>query len=90
MSSEELNSLAWNFFENVTNKASLEKAVAWAQESVKKNENYANTDTLANLYNKVGDKKNAKLWAEKSIALAKKSGEDSADTEKLLKSLTIQ
>lgn len=90
MSSEELNSVAWNFFENVTNKASLEKAVAWAQESVKKNENYANTDTLANLYNKVGDKKNAKLWAEKSIALAKKSGEDSADTEKLLKSLTIQ
>lgn len=89
-SSEELNSLAWNFFENVTNKASLEKAVAWAQESVKKDENYANTDTLANLYNKVGDKKNAKLWAEKSIELAKKTGQDSGDTEKLLKSLNIQ
>jgi len=85
--SEELNSIAWNFFENVTNKASLEKAVTWAQESVKKSENYANTDTLANLYNKVGDKKNAKLWAEKSIELAKKSGEDYSDTEKLLKSL---
>lgn len=90
MSSEELNSVAWNFFENVTNKTSLEKAVAWAQESVKKNANYANTDTLANLYNKVGDKKNAKLWAEKSIELAKKTGQDSGDTEKLLKSLTIQ
>lgn len=87
---EELNSIAWNFFENVTNKASLEKAVAWAQESVKKSESYANTDTLANLYNKVGDKKNAKLWAEKSIELAKKSGEDSGDTEKLLKSLNVQ
>lgn len=85
--SEELNSIAWNFFENVTNKASLEKAVTWAQESVKKSENYANTDTLANLYNKIGDKKNAKLWAEKSIELAKKSGEDYSDTEKLLKSL---
>ena len=89
-SSEELNSLAWNFFENVTTKASLEKAVVWAQESVKKDENYANTDTLANLYNKVGDKKNAKLWAEKSIELAKKTGQDSGDTEKLLKSLNIQ
>ncbi|MCS3870719.1 hypothetical protein J3D55_003635 [Chryseobacterium ginsenosidimutans] len=88
--SEELNSLAWNFFENVTTKASLEKAVAWAQESVKKDENYANTDTLANLYNKVGDKKNAKLWAEKSISLAKSTGQDSGDTEKLLKSLNIQ
>jgi thioredoxin-related protein len=86
-SSEELNSIAWNFFENVTNKSSLEKAVTWAQESVKKSENYANTDTLANLYNKVGDKKNARVWAEKSIELAKKSGEDYTDTEKLLNSL---
>jgi thioredoxin-related protein len=85
-SSEELNSIAWNFFENVTNKTSLAKAVTWAQESVKKNENYANTDTLANLYNKIGDKKNARLWAEKSIELAKKSGEDYTDTEKLLNS----
>src|SRR5690606_31273707 len=51
-SSEELNSLAWNFFENITSKTSLEKAISWAEESVKKNENYANTDTLANLYNK--------------------------------------
>lgn len=86
-SSEELNSLAWNFFENVSNKSSLEKAVAWAQESVKKSENYANTDTLANLYNKIGDKKNAKIWAEKSVQLAKTEGQDSTDTEKLLKSL---
>ncbi|PIF46719.1 thioredoxin [Chryseobacterium sp. 52] len=86
-SSEELNSLAWNFFENVTTKASLEKAVTWAQESVKKKENYANTDTLANLYNKIGDKKNARIWAEKSIQLAKSKGEDSTETETLLKSL---
>jgi hypothetical protein len=85
--SEELNSLAWNFFENVSNKSSLEKAIAWAQESVKKDQNFANTDTLANLYNKVGDKKNAKIWAEKSIELAKSTGQDSTDTEKLLKSL---
>lgn len=85
--SEELNSLAWNFFENINTKSSLEMAIKWAQESVKKNENYANTDTLANLYNKIGDKKNAKIWAEKSIQLAKSSGEDAADTEKLLKSL---
>ncbi|WP_449401350.1 hypothetical protein [Chryseobacterium wanjuense] len=60
-SSEELNSIAWNFFENVNTKSSLEKALAWAQESVKKDENSANTDTVANLYNKIGDKKNAKI-----------------------------
>lgn len=46
-----------------------------------------NTDTLANLYNKIGDKKNAKLWAEKSVQLAKTTGQDSSDTEKLLQSL---
>ncbi|MDR3023409.1 thioredoxin fold domain-containing protein [Chryseobacterium sp.] len=85
--SEELNSLAWNFFENVSSKTSLEKAIVWAQESVKKDQNFANTDTLANLYNKIGDKKNAKTWAEKSIELAKSTGQDSTDTEKLLKSL---
>ncbi|WP_346986029.1 thioredoxin family protein [Chryseobacterium sp. POE27] len=90
LGSEELNSIAWNFFENVTNKPALEKALSWAQESVKKDENSANTDTLANLYNKLGDKKNAKLWAEKAIELAKKTGEDYSDTEKLLKSLNIQ
>ncbi|MBQ0152714.1 MAG: thioredoxin fold domain-containing protein [Chryseobacterium sp.] len=84
---QELNSIAWNFFENVKTKSSLEKALLWAQDSVKKNENSANTDTLANLYNKTGDKKNAKLWAEKAIELAKKAGEDSSETEKLLKSL---
>ncbi|WP_160138642.1 thioredoxin family protein [Chryseobacterium sp. c4a] len=86
-SSAELNSIAWNFFENISNKTSLQQAVAWGEESVKKDQNFANTDTLANLYNKVGDKKNAKIWAEKSIELAKSSGQDSSDTEKLLKSL---
>lgn len=87
LSADQLNSLAWNFFENVTTKSSLETAVKWAEESVKKNENYANTDTLANLYNKIGDKKNAKIWAQKSVELGKAAGEDTGDTEKLLKSL---
>lgn len=87
LSSGELNEIAWNFFENVDSKPGLQTAVKWAQESVKKEESYANTDTLANLYNKVGDKKNAKLWAEKSVSLGKAAGEDVAETENLLKSL---
>lgn len=70
--SNELNTIAWNFFENVTNKSSLETALKWAQESVKQSENSANTDTLANLYNKLNDKANAKIWAEKALELAKK------------------
>lgn len=82
--SEELNSVAWNYFEKVIDKNALLNAVKWAEQSVKKNESYANTDTLANLYLKVGDKKNAKLWAEKSIELAKKEGEDYSSTKKVL------
>ena len=87
LSSNELNEISWNFFENVDSKSGLETAVKWAQESIKKEESYANTDTLANLYNKLGDKKNAKIWAEKSVNLGKAAGEDVGETESLLKSL---
>jgi thioredoxin-related protein len=83
----ELNEVAWKFFENVNDKAALEKAIVWAQESVKKQEGYYNTDTLANLYFKVGDKQNAKTWAQKAIDLAKVKGEDSSSTQKLLENI---
>ncbi|SFI77049.1 Thioredoxin-like [Kaistella treverensis] len=82
--SDELNSIAWNFFENATDKAALEKALNWAKQSVKIKEGYANSDTLANLYFKLGQKENAKTWATKAIELAKKSGDDFADTQALL------
>lgn len=83
----ELNDISWRFFENVTDKTGLLKAITWAEESVKKLESAHNTDTLANLYNKVGDKANAKKWATKSIELAKAKGDDYADTKKILDSL---
>lgn len=79
-----LGAFALSFFKNVTNTSSLEKAIQWAQESVKKDERYDNTETLANLYNKIGDVNNAKIWAEKSIELAKKSGQSSSEAQKLL------
>lgn len=83
-SSNELNSIAWNFFENATEKTSLEKAILWAKQSVQLKEGYANTDTVANLYFKLGDNANTKIWATKAIELAKKEGEDYAETQKLL------
>lgn len=82
--SNELNSVAWNFFENATDKALLNNAVLWAKQSVKLKEGYANSDTLANLYFKVGDMANAKLSATKAIELAKKEGEEYADTQAIL------
>lgn len=86
-SSNELNEVAWNFFENVNDKKSLEIAILWASQSVKIDEGYANMDTLANLYYKVGDKANAKSWAEKAIERAAKEGDDASSTRDLLKKL---
>jgi hypothetical protein len=81
---------AWNFYEKATDKFSLERATLWAQEAVNKGEDPMNTGTLANLYNKIGDKKNAKIWAEKSIEIATKQyGKEAVDPDmiKLLDSL---
>ena len=86
-SSNELNEVAWNFFENVSNKESLVKAAIWAEQSVKKDESYANCDTLANLYLKIGDKENAKHWATRAIELGEKADEDVESTKELLKKL---
>ena len=86
-SSNELNSISWNFFENATDNTSLAKAILWSNQSVKLKEGYANSDTLANLYFKSGDKVNAKIWATKAIELAKKEGEEYAETQALLDQL---
>ncbi len=86
--SMELNSVAWTFYENIDNPEYLKKAVAYGLQSVKLSEEYANTDTVASLYTKLGDKKNAKLYAEKAIALGKAKGEDVSSTEKLLQDIS--
>lgn len=86
-SSMELNSIAWTFYENIDNPEYLKKGLGYALQSVKLSEEYANTDTVANLYSKIGDKKNAKVYAEKAIALGKANGEDVSSTEKLLKDI---
>ncbi|QDP85955.1 DUF255 domain-containing protein [Chryseobacterium sp. SNU WT5] len=83
-SSNELNSIAWNFFENATDKVALDHALLWAKQSVKLQEGYANTDTVANLYFKMGDKVNAKTWATKAIELAKKESQEYGETQAIL------
>lgn len=88
VSSMELNSVAWTFYENIDNPEYLKKALGYGLQSVKLSEEYANTDTVASLYTKLGDKKNAKLYAEKAIALGKASGQDVSSTEKLLQDIS--
>lgn len=83
----ELNTLAWSFYEQIEDKKLLKEAVKWAQQSVKLESNYYNNDTLAALYFKTGDKKNAKKYAEKAIELEKAEGMDTSETEALLEQI---
>ncbi len=69
-----LNSIAWDFYENVDDKAALLKAEAWAKQSVDLEATYANLDTYAALLYKNGKKKEALATATKAIEYAKKEG----------------
>ncbi|MFM9948507.1 MAG: thioredoxin family protein [Saprospiraceae bacterium] len=81
----QLNNVAWAFYESVTDKAMLKKAIGWAKASVKLDAQYFNSDTLAALYYKIGDKKKAKKAALAAIEIAKKNGEDYSGSEQFLK-----
>lgn len=80
----ELNSLAWDIYENVDDKDVLKKGIDLAKQSVALDEGYANLDTLAWLYEKSGDHKMAVKTAKKAIEMAKESGEDYSSTEEIL------
>ena len=80
----ELNSVAWNFFEDVEDKEMLKKALDWARKSVELDKGYPNMDTLAWLYHKLGMKEEAKKTAMEAIELAKATGQDFSDTSPIL------
>lgn len=86
-SADDLFQAAYRFNLLVSNHSSLKKAIIWCKESIRKDENSGNTKTLAELYNKIGDKVNSKKWAKRSVELSKKSGKDFSEVEKLLKTL---
>jgi thioredoxin-related protein len=79
-----LNEIAWCFFEQVENKNSLKEALKWALESVEQESYSYNNDTVANLYYKLGDNSNARIFAKKAIKLGEENGEDTTETEALL------
>ena len=83
-STDQLNDAAWTFYEVIENKKHLKKAVCWAKESIKRESNYYNNDTLAALYYKLGKKKKALKAANNAIALAKASKLDHGETDGLI------
>jgi thiol-disulfide isomerase/thioredoxin len=80
----ELNSYAWTFYEQINDKTMLENAAKWAKKATELEDNYPYNDTYAAVLYKLGKKNEAKAIAEKAIELAKKSGDDSKETQELL------
>jgi len=68
----ELNSIAWNFYEKVQDKESLSKAEGWAKTACELEKTYANLDTYAAVLYKVGKQDLALQMANKAIEIAKK------------------
>ncbi|RMG84197.1 MAG: DUF255 domain-containing protein [Bacteroidetes bacterium] len=83
-SADELNNIAWTFYEKVDNKKQMKCALKWAKEAVEMEDNYYNNDTLAAVWFKLGKKGKARKAALKAIELAKKEGEDYSITQDLL------
>lgn len=83
----ELNNIAWTFYEYVEDRAFLEKAVKWAERSVDLEMGYHNLDTLAHLFYKLRKRAKAKKIAKQAIALASAEGVTLQATELLLDQL---
>lgn len=80
----QLNSIAWRFYEITDDVAMLTKARAWAKKSVDMDSNYMNNDTLAAICFKLKEKDMAAKHAMIAIELAKKDGDEAKETKELL------
>lgn len=81
---QELNAIAWTFYEQVSDPDQLKVALRWAAKSVALNSFSFNNETLAALYYKLGDRVNAKKTIEKAIELAKANHENYSSAVELL------
>lgn len=76
LNSNQLNSYAWEIFENSTDTACLEAALKWSKRAVEQDVKSAYLDTYANLLYKKGDKINAIKWQEEALSLATEGEQD--------------
>ncbi len=84
----QLNSLAWGYYEIVDSKTDLEEALKWSIRSVELNYSPSYLDTEANLLFKLGKKKEAIKKMKETITLAKKIGEPFDGFTNTLKRMT--
>ncbi len=85
----ELNSAAWNVYENEDDLKRLKEALGWVDRSIGMEANYFNVDTKAFLLYKMKNYKEAKVAATKAIELARAEGMDdeSISTIQLLENI---
>ncbi|UIR55320.1 thioredoxin fold domain-containing protein [Sphingobacterium sp. SRCM116780] len=70
LTSNQLNSYAWEIFEKCNDAACLNAALKWSKKAVEQDTRSAYLDTYANLLYKKGDKVNAIKWQEQALSLA--------------------
>ena len=87
---QNLNRIAYKFFEYIDDKECLDEAIVWSKRSL---ELYYDSDyviTYASLLYKRGRKAEAKVVIKKAIESARKKGGDSSSFKELLSKITKQ
>ena len=72
------------FGEGVTTPTSLQTAARWAEKAVMAAENYDSTSVLATLYDKLGKKEEAKMFAGAAANFAKEDNKDASKMNEIL------
>lgn len=84
---EELNSIAWEYFEEFDNHEKLKNAETWAKRSVEISPNFHNLDTYASILYKLAKYEKAKTFIDKALTLGVVSGANIRQTEALKKKI---
>lgn len=88
-----LNSVAWEFYENVSDKTQLKAAANMAKRACELQNSYANLDTYAAVLYKGGEYQEAETIANKAIDKAKADNlgpDDYKETSELLKKIKLK
>ncbi len=84
---EELNDIAWNFYDLVEDQTQLKTLFQQLKQRVKKHNTYLNNESLALLYAKRGKKRKAMKLANRAINIAKNTKSSFASAEDLIEEL---
>ena len=87
---EEVNEIAWNYYDLVSDKQELKQLLKRVKKATKSDPSYYNLESLALLYAKYGNTRKAKKITKKAISLAKKANRSAASAEDLMAELDGQ